>query len=207
MSYTVFLKTGFLFLVLLCLAGPVSAQVAETAAAPTPPIDVMPAETAFKKGLINEASEITHPEIRMTPDKSDIVYLEKPASSIIIGNQNHLAIMADSAQTLVLIPKAPGATYFTVLDRTGNVIMQRHVLVDAPEKKYMRVRRSCASSGDKNCQETSVFYCPDMCHKIILNDGASGNTATGTGTTPESVTQNTQDMNNATGTSDEPTQP
>ncbi|MBK7361953.1 MAG: hypothetical protein IPJ01_06550 [Micavibrio sp.] len=46
--------------------------------------------------------------------------------------------------------------------------MQRHVIVASPKEKYVRIRKSCASS--KGCQPTQVYYCPDMCHEIILND-------------------------------------
>lgn len=46
--------------------------------------------------------------------------------------------------------------------------MQRHVIVASPKEKYMRIRRSCAGSDDDTCQSTSVFYCPDMCHEIIM---------------------------------------
>lgn len=188
---------GLVTLCLLIFSPPCLAQ--DSGAAPTPPIDVIPAETAFKKGLIVHTDDITHPALKMTPDKSELVRLDKPAGSIIIGNPNHLSIMADSAQTLVLIPRAAGATYFTVLDKAGSVIMQRHVIVASPEKKYMRVRRSCASGQAKDCQETSVFYCPDMCHKIIIGNAEASDSAQSGGIAPASVEENTNAMNDATG--------
>jgi hypothetical protein len=80
----------------------------------------------------------------------------------------HLNILPEGPNTLVLIPRAPGATYFTVLDGENKVIMQRHVIVASPKEKYVRIRKSCATS--KGCQPTQVYYCPDMCHEIILND-------------------------------------
>lgn len=125
----------------------------------------------------------THPALKLTPDKSELVRLDKPAGSIIIGNPNHLSILADTSKTLVLVPRAPGATHFTVLDMDGAVLMQRHVIVASPKEKYLRVRRSCAGSDDDNCQQTSVFYCPDMCHEIIMgsedSDDGSGDEGEG----------------------------
>ena len=58
------------------------------------------------------------------------------------------------------------------MDATGNVVMQRHVIVASPKEKYVRVRRSCATAENKNCQTTQVFYCPDMCHEIVMTPDA-----------------------------------
>lgn len=139
-----------------------------------PPVDVLPASMAPSRGLSYEPDGITHPEIRMTPDKSDIVRLEKPAFSVIVGNPVHLGVLVDSAQMLVLVPREPGATYFTVLGKDGEVLMQRHVIVAAPKEKYVRVRRSCAGSKNDGCEQTSVFYCPGMCHRIVTTGQERG---------------------------------
>ena len=115
--------------------------------------------------------EETHPPVRLTPDKSELIRLDRDAASVIVGNPTHLSILLDSTRLLILAPRAPGATYFTVLDSNGNVIMQRHVIVASPQEKYLRIRRSCSGSSD--CQATSVYYCPDMCHEINIDNGSS----------------------------------
>ncbi len=171
-------RLGCLALGICFLVWPAHAQDGG-ASAPLPPIDVMPAEMAFKKGLMIDTDAITHPPLKMTPDKSEMIRLDAPAHSVIVGNPNHLSVIADSSLTLVLVPRAPGATYLTVLGQAGRVLMQRHVLVASPQEKYMRVRRSCASGKSADCQETSVFYCPDMCHKIIVSDGDSASASSG----------------------------
>ncbi|MCC7304784.1 MAG: pilus assembly protein N-terminal domain-containing protein [Alphaproteobacteria bacterium] len=107
--------------------------------------------------------------IRLTPDKSEIIRLPRPGAAIVLGNPNHLSILADNAQTLILVPKAPGATYFAVLDDKSNIIMQRHVIVASPKEKYVRIRRSCAD-GTEGCKPMQVYYCPDMCHEISLEE-------------------------------------
>lgn len=129
-------------------------------------VDILPAKSVSDKVLIDENTEDTHPPVRLTPDKSELIRLEKNAGTVIVGSPEHLSVLADTANTLVLVPRLPGATYITVLDRHGEVLMQRHVIVAAPKDKYVRVRRSCAGSDDKACQETRVYYCPDMCHEI-----------------------------------------
>lgn len=141
-----------------------------------PPIDVMPASLAREKGILFDEEDFTHPTLKLTPDKSELVRLDREAGSVIIGNPNHLSIVADSAKLLVLVAKAPGATHFTVLDKRGNLLMQRHVIVASPQEKYIRVRRSCAGA-EGACQATSVFYCPDMCHEIIM--GGNEDTSSG----------------------------
>lgn len=138
------------------------------AAKNTAQIDILPAKS-INDDKLAVAGDITHPPLRVTPDKSELVRLDQEAGTIIVGNPLHISIFADSSQRLVLVPRAPGATFFTVLNKDGEVIMQRHVIVAAPEKeKYVRIRRSCATAGD-DCQQTQVYYCPDMCHEILLN--------------------------------------
>lgn len=121
-------------------------------------------------GALSADIHLTNPAIKLTPDKSELLYLNTEAASVMVGNPNHLSIVAESSKTLVLIPKAPGASHFTVLDQKGHVILQRHVIVASPKKDYLRIRRTCAS-GNENCETTSMYYCPGMCYEIAMNDG------------------------------------
>jgi hypothetical protein len=108
----------------------------------------------------------THPALRLTPDKSEIIRLDRPAASVIVGNEAHVSIFIDSPTRLVAVPRQPGASYFTALDAQGRVIMRRHVIVGSPAEHYVRVRRSCPPN-DRSCEPTSVFYCPGgLCHPI-----------------------------------------
>ena len=101
------------------------------------------------------------------PDKSELVPLDGDATSVVVGNPAHIGVMLDTPRLAVVIPRTAGATYFTVLGKDGNVIMQRHVIVAAPKKNYVRVRRSCGNApAGTACQPTSVYFCPDMCHEI-----------------------------------------
>ena len=147
---------------------PLSPAQAQSAADNSSPVDILPAVTISNDLDFPEDAMETHPPIRLTPDKSEIIRLDRKSRTIIVGNPDHLSILADSSQTLVLVPRMPGATHFTVLDGHGKVIMQRHVIVASPKERYVRVRRSCARSEDDNCQEVSVFFCPDMCHKVNI---------------------------------------
>jgi hypothetical protein len=138
---------------------PVGAETAET-------VDILPAKSLSGQPVELTADEATHPPIKMTPDKSELIRLDAEAGTVIVGNPLHLSVVADSANTLVLVPRQPGATYVVVLDRKGNVLMQRHVIVASPKEKYVRIRKSCVNSEKGTCQATQVYYCPDMCHEI-----------------------------------------
>ena len=121
----------------------------------------------------------THPSITLTPDKSELIRLDQDASSVIVGNPDHLGVLMDNRRLLILIPRQPGATYLTVLDSKGQVIMQRHVLVAVPGADYVRIRRSCSGqAAAQGCQPTSVYYCPGMCHEVgIVTETDSGDIA------------------------------
>ncbi len=128
-------------------------------------IDTIPGKPIVTSGKDYNQTNDTHPPLKITPDKSELIRLDKDAGSIIIGNPSHLSVLADSAKTLVLVPQLPGATHITVLDKESNILMQRHVIVASPEKKYVRIRKSC-SADTEGCEPTQIYYCPDMCHKV-----------------------------------------
>jgi Flp pilus assembly secretin CpaC len=152
------------------LTMPVQAQPSSV----QPVQDLMPPVTDQSAAIPTETIDSeTHPSLNLSPDKSELVRLDREASSVIIGNSSHVAVLLDTPRLAVVIPRSAGATYFTILDKNGNVIMQRHVLVAAPKKNYVRVRRSCAGDAD-NCQATSVYFCPDMCHEIGSGEAGGG---------------------------------
>lgn len=165
-------------MLVLCAFAATGANAQQPDAGSTPPpgvsgIEIVPADTlSADEQTAYTPDEPTHPPLKITPDKSEIVRLDQDASTVIVGNPNHISVLADNVRTLVLVAKSPGATFFTVLNAKGDVVMQRHVIVAQPGEKYVRVRKSCAGSKDGNCQQTQVFYCPDMCHQIIMDTEA-----------------------------------
>lgn len=120
-----------------------------------------------------DPDEMTHPILRLTPDKSEMVKLDQEAASVIVGNPTHVSVLLDTPDTLVVVPRAEGASHFTVIGKDGSVLMQRHVIVGATKEQYVRIRRSCGPN-DRNCQPTSVYFCPDMCHEVKDSNQNSG---------------------------------
>ncbi len=113
-----------------------------------------------------------YPLIRLTPEKLEMIELEQDAASVFVGNPTHLNVLLDTPNTLVLIPRQPGATHFKVINSAGDVIMERHVIVASPKQDFVRIRRTCAIMGgdSEQCKEYSIFFCPDMCHNVALSD-------------------------------------
>ncbi len=146
-------------------------------------VDILPQMTSSNSQQIS--GEATHQAIKLTPDKSELIRLDRDAASIIVGNPAHINVIADSPRTLIIVPREPGATHFTILDKNSQTIMQRHVIVASPTKDYIRIKRTCANDA-KNCQNTSVFYCPDMCHEIKIDNGEEK-------ITPQAETSSTND--------------
>jgi Flp pilus assembly secretin CpaC len=131
----------------------------------------MPATTAASVPVYNDGT--THPILRLTQDKSEMIKLDQEAASVIVGNPNHVSVLLDTPDTLVVVPRAPGASHFSVIAEDGSVLMQRHVIVGAAKENYVRIRRSC-NANSRNCQATSVYFCPDTCHEVQENlDGPS----------------------------------
>lgn len=190
--------TGFPALALLCsglflaaISTTAMAQWAGSASAPVQSIDtaveapdeniqsIIPSSGSGLKvtyGADQPDGEDTHPALRLTPDKSELVRLDNDVASVVVGNPNHLGVLMDNPRLLILLPRQPGATYLTLMDVDGNVLMQRHVLVASPKSDYVRIRRSCGAAGNAACEQTSVYYCPGVCHEVGMNDGkGSGN--------------------------------
>ena len=122
-----------------------------------------------------------YPLYRLTPDKIKIISLPEPASSIIVGNEQHLNIFFDTSDRAALVPRQPGASHFQIFNAEGKMIVGGHAIIASPDSDYVRVRRSCAGAGE-NCEEMSVYFCPGMCHDVLLSPEEGGGTQADAGT-------------------------
>lgn len=116
--------------------------------------------------------------IRITPDKTKIVRLKEDAASVIVTNPAHVSVLLDSPRLLVVMPRVPGSTSFTVLNAKGQIILERTVIVSGLAKqKYVRIRRMCDNGGTGGCVPTAYFYCPDGCYEVLTvpPDGGATN--------------------------------
>ncbi|MFK7838888.1 MAG: pilus assembly protein N-terminal domain-containing protein [Bdellovibrionales bacterium] len=167
------MKTTLYMLTGLMLIAPVAH--AQNAGA-EPPIDIIPTQSKqTEANQYNDAFD-THPPLKLSPDRSELIRLEKDAGSIIIGNPENVSVLADSARTLVVVPQIPGATHITILDKQDNILMQRHIIIGSPKKKYVRIRKSC-NAEIEGCEPTQIYYCPDTCHKVSVAQEESESTS------------------------------
>lgn len=157
--------------------------------APTVAQDV----SIVKGGAEIQAEANTHAPLRLTPDKSELIRLPRGATSVIVGNPAHITVLAESDETLVVVPRKPGASHFTALDEKGDIIIQRHVIVASPQRNYLRVRRTC-KNGDESCQDTSVYYCPGMCHEIAMGQPENPSSNTGEASDAEAKQASASDI-------------
>lgn len=110
--------------------------------------------------------------LRLTPDRTHIVRLEDDAASVIVTNPAHATVMLDSPRLLVVMPRQPGATTFTVLNGKGDIILEQDVIVTGSQARYVRIRRMCGN--EPNCMPNAYFYCPDGCYEVMTVPGDTG---------------------------------
>lgn len=112
--------------------------------------------------------------IRLTPDRTEVVRLEQDAASVVVTNPAHAQIMLETPRLLLVMPRTPGSTSLFVLDKNGNSIFERDIIVSGNTKPYVRIRKSC-NDNSTNCNTDSYFYCPDGCYEVSTvpaNDAA-----------------------------------
>lgn len=122
---------------------------------------------------IQQVSEADKP-LRLTSNKDQLIRLDQDAASVIVNNPDKASVMLDSPRLLIVMPRTPGATSFSVLDREGNVILHKDIIVSNVQSQYVRIRRVCSGSGS-GCVPTAYYYCPDGCYEITaVKPGSSG---------------------------------
>ncbi|MDD9901670.1 MAG: pilus assembly protein N-terminal domain-containing protein [Alphaproteobacteria bacterium] len=123
------------------------------------------AAVAHKTNLAH-AVDISDDSLRLTPDETKILRLDQDAASVVVANPEHASVLLDSPRLLIVMPRLPGATTFTVLNARGETIMQRGIIIaTAAQPRYVRIRRNC-HPDDPACVPTAQYYCPDGCYEV-----------------------------------------
>lgn len=110
--------------------------------------------------------------LNVAPDKPEILRLDQEAASVIVGSPKYASVTLDSPTTLLIMPRAQGSTSLTVLNKSGEIIMERRLIVGGPQDNYVRIRRACTASM-AGCVPSQLYYCPDGCSEVSLGDDAS----------------------------------
>lgn len=122
----------------------------------------VPAHAQDKTGTLNVA-----------PDKPEILRLNEEASSVIVGSPKYASVTLDSPTTLLIMPRAQGSTSLTILNKKGEIIMERRLIVGGPQDNYVRIRRAC-SAAMAGCVPSQLYYCPDGCSEVSLGEEVKG---------------------------------
>jgi len=140
--------------------------------------------------------------LRLTTNKNKIVRLDQDAASVIVNNPDHAQVMLDSPRLLIVMPRAPGATSFIVLDANGKTILRKEIIVSNVQPQYVRIRRMCGAS-DGACAATSYYYCPNGCYEVTAV-GDTGNSAAPAPAAPPAAGQGGQAESPAPGAPQNP---
>lgn len=108
--------------------------------------------------------------IHIAPDKPEILRLSEDAASVVVGSPKYASVTMDNPRTLLIMPRAEGATALTVLNGEGQIVMEKRIIVGAPKEKYVRIRRACNPTAP-GCRSSQIYYCPDGCSDISLDGG------------------------------------
>ena len=139
--------------------------------------EALPYAQAIKVGIpqnrVAVAPEKDRTILRLAPGKSQTIALSRDAASVIVANPTNASVFLDSSRLLVIVPRAPGATGFTVLDREGKEILNQQIVVDsADDPTYVRVTRICGAatqgSLSNSCIPSSTYFCPDNCVPVSV---------------------------------------
>jgi len=172
-------KMKTLFLFALTVAVSVLLQISSANAGEEGPM-TLTQDTNMLIGEPIDASSI--PVVRLTPNKTKVIRLEQNAASVIVANPRHASVLLDTPRVLVVMPRAPGTTSFTVMDANGDTILKRDVIISGrstsrtSNNNYVRVRRVC-NSRDRDCVPRTLYYCPDGCHEVAADTIASASTS------------------------------
>lgn len=141
-------------------------QSADANTATSTPVATPVTSSASTKTTSGSAARVTPRDaIRLTPDRTEVVRLEQDAASVVVTNPAHAQVMLETPRLLLVMPRTPGSTSLFVLDKDGNSIFERDIIVSGNTKPYVRIRKSC-NDNSNNCNADSYFYCPDGCYEV-----------------------------------------
>lgn len=85
-----------------------------------------------------------------------ILKFDAPVSSVIIGNSEVADVTVGDPTTVILTAKSYGTTNLVILDKEGDAIIDKRVVVSVDEENSVRVFRQV---------DRSVLSCSPICEK------------------------------------------
>jgi hypothetical protein len=111
-------------------------------------------------------------EIAVDYDGPTIIDLNSDAATVIVGNPEHAQVMLDNPRRLLVNAGQPGMTRLMVLDKNGQVILNRNMVVGnggGHNGSMIRIRNACINGGE-GCAENRVYYCAEgqRCNTMMM---------------------------------------
>jgi hypothetical protein len=119
-----------------------------------------------------EYTVVTAPEtglpLRVKPGKPQVEYLTTDAARAVVDDKPAvLNVIMQGTRSFVLLPRSKsGAAHITIYDHAGKPLLARYVVINEPEKKYVRLRKTCTSGT--SCATTHVYFCPNLCYQTTI---------------------------------------
>lgn len=102
--------------------------------------------------LIANASD----SISVFMNHARILKFDEPVSSVIVGNSEIADVTVGDPTTVILTAKSYGTTNLVILDKDGDAIIDKRIVVSVDEENSVRVFRQV---------ERSVLSCSPVCEK------------------------------------------
>lgn len=112
--------------------------------------------------------------LTVTIDQAQRLTISRPAKDVIVGNPALVDVAILDEHHLLLTGKAYGVTNLVVTDPLGREILQRQMIVSAPEQNRVTVYRGA---------EASSYACAGKCERAAAETPAAGQNP-GSGPTP-----------------------
>src|SRR3954462_9280210 len=109
------------------------------------------------------AAGLSADAIAVNVDQAKLVKLPTRVSNIVVGNPLLAGVTFQTGGILVVTGKGYGATNFIAMDRTGEVLVDRVIQVEAPTDQLVTIYRGV---------ERESYSCMPTCQRrITLGDG------------------------------------
>jgi hypothetical protein len=102
-------------------------------------------------------------KISVFVDQAKLLKMPAKVATIIVGNPLIADVTLQSGGIVVVTGKGSGATNFIAMDRSGDVLVDRQIMVEGPTERLVTVYRGV---------ERESYSCAPICQRrITLGDG------------------------------------
>jgi Flp pilus assembly secretin CpaC len=104
-------------------------------------------------------------------DQSTRITVRQPIRDVVVGNPTVADVSLLDPNSLIVVGKSYGVTNLLIVDRSGRTVLDRDIVVSAPDGGAMSLFRG---------PEQRSFSCSPRCERMASPDKAPGGGAAGT---------------------------